>query len=110
MAASSETPLVSIPSPSLEGANSLCLASSLCAILRSNSHVAPGICACAFALSLSYTGHKQAGEADMPQWRVSRLCKSFVRIACRFILLMGGFLLFFIAFFTVHAVFKAGTL
>ena len=30
--------------------------------------------------------------------------------ACRFILLMGGFLLFFVAFFTVHAVFKAGPL
>lgn len=27
-------------------------------------------------------------------------------LACRLLLLMGGFLLFFTAFFTVHAIFK----
>ena len=45
----------------------------------------------------------------MHQWK----CPAHLRSSCitrRFILLMGGFLLFFIAFFTVHAVFKVGAL
>lgn len=46
----------------------------------------------------------------MHHWKASCSSKKFMCVARRFILLMGGFLLFFIAFFTVHAVFKVGAL
>ncbi|CAK0772707.1 hypothetical protein CVIRNUC_003991 [Coccomyxa viridis] len=41
-----------------------------------------------------------------PLWLIGLVVRYLILFPLRFILLMGGFLLFFIAFFTVHAVFK----